>query len=288
VLALTTQTEVGGERLKLALAQPTASLRVLAQLPREAPSNGKDAETSALQAQVRSLSADRERLATRLTSIERHLDDLTGSIQRQVAPPSSPSPRARQPEPAPVASVTPAAPTPRRSASAPPSVPALPEKTQIALLASAIINPLAMPPGSEGTGSWPEPEAPAMAAPPLTESREIVPLPPTRLAAVPPKTAQTSLQRVPLRYEYGIELAVAADLEALRTRWAAVKANYGPMLAGLQPIALRDPRPGVTHVRLVAGPLPNLTAARQSCARLAAARAACRPARFTADAVVQQ
>src|SRR5258708_37386930 len=88
-LAITTQTEGGSERLALALspANPPVLAADMADLKRRALE--KDAETKRLETQVQTLAADRDRLAIRLASIERNLDDMTGSIKRQaaVAPP---------------------------------------------------------------------------------------------------------------------------------------------------------------------------------------------------------
>jgi hypothetical protein len=76
-------------------------------------------------------------------------------------------------------------------------------------------------------------------------------------------------------------------MDGLRQRWASVKANYGPLLVGLSPVAVRDRHTGATTVRLVAGPLPNLNAARQLCARVAAMNGNCWPARINPADVVQ-
>src|SRR5664279_4704869 len=88
-LAITTQTEGGSERLAYALAPgaPRNLAVEMAELKRRAVE--KDAETKRLEAQVVTLALDRERLTSRLTSIERNLDDVTGSIKKQaaVAPP---------------------------------------------------------------------------------------------------------------------------------------------------------------------------------------------------------
>lgn len=311
-LAATTQTETGGERLKLALNPLLVQTHAVAELPpRKAE---KDAGTRALESEVRRLASDRDRLATRLASLERHLDEVTGSIERRPATPtsgSSSSPALQlQPQPAPVASTAAATVAPASQEHAPVAMTAAAvtgAATRDAIyLAAPLIDPLALPPGSEREGWWPVTDATPTTAPPLTEAREIVPLPPTRLAAQPATrlaalpamrvtAASPTNRHAPVlapaaaaHHEYGIELAAAPDMEALRTQWSAVKANYGPLLAGLQPIALRDARPGSKQLRLVAGPMPSLAAARQACARLAAARAACRPASFTAAAVVQQ
>ena len=62
----------------------------------------------------------------------------------------------------------------------------------------------------------------------------------------------------------GIDLGGAPNMEVLRERWAAVKANFGPLLTGLHPLAARDRKPGSTELRLVVGPMPNLAAAQAS------------------------
>lgn len=71
-----------------------------AQLARLAATEG---DTRRLIEIVRSLAGDRERLLTRLSAIERSLEDVTGSIQKQAAatPPPPPQPPAKPPAAAP-------------------------------------------------------------------------------------------------------------------------------------------------------------------------------------------
>ena len=69
----------------------------------------------------------------------------------------------------------------------------------------------------------------------------------------------------------------------MRLQWLALKANYGPLLAGLRPSAAREQRGSVTHFRLVAGPLPNYAAAARLCARLNAAHAVCHAGKFAGE-----
>ena len=103
------------------------------------------------------------------------------------------------------------------------------------------------------------------------------PLPPVRVAAATP-----SEPAPPPKPEYGIDLGSAASLEALRVHWASVKANYGPLLVGLRPLAAAHPRrPSGVIYRLVAGPLPNMADAAQLCARFPPTRTGCRPAKFS-------
>ena len=60
-----------------------------------------------------------------------------------------------------------------------------------------------------------------------------------------------------------------------------MKANYGPLLAGLRPVAVQRPKhPTGVIYRLVAGPLPNATDAIRLCARFPVLRTGCRPAKF--------
>ena len=77
-------------------------------------------------------------------------------------------------------------------------------------------------------------------------------------------------------------------MEAVRQRWTTVKANFGPLLSGMHPLAARDNRPGATGYRLVVGPLPNSAAASGLCAHFTAARTACRAVKFDGDPVVPQ
>ena len=67
----------------------------------------------------------------------------------------------------------------------------------------------------------------------------------------------------------------------LRIHWAVMKANYGPLLAGLHPLASRYPKhpTGVTY-RVVAGPLPTAAEAAKLCARFPVTRTGCHPAKF--------
>jgi hypothetical protein len=98
-----------------------------------------ESDTRRLTEIVRSLAGDRERLLTRLASIERGLEDVTGSIQKQAvnqkqaaatppaapAAPPSPPPAAAEPPPkmaaVPPQTVAPAQPTPPAQAPKPPA-----------------------------------------------------------------------------------------------------------------------------------------------------------------------
>jgi hypothetical protein len=82
--------------------------------------------------------------------------------------------------------------------------------------------------------------------------------------------------------EYGLDLGSASAIEALRTAWNAALRRHGVVLEGLRPVVqMRErPRPGATEFRLIAGPIPNATAAARLCATMTAAGAICAPAVF--------
>lgn len=264
------QTDSGSERLQSLLNGTAEAALPKAVAPMPSSAAEFEAAARALDAQVRSLSADRDRLVARLASLERHLDDVTGSIQ----------PATQQALPAPLAATT-----------SPPAAILAPKIAEPPVPAAQIINPLAAMPGSEAAATWPETAKPREAS-----EMELPPLPPPRMVASlpnPPETAQPAVTEAKAvlgaaRIEYGIELATGPTVDVLRAHWATVKANFGPMLTGLQPVAVRDRRVGVSGYRLVAGPMPSFTAAKQVCARFAQAHMACHPAKFDGQAIVQR
>jgi hypothetical protein len=263
VVAFVSVSDRGSRRLALAFAPTELPVRTVATVKIPRPQN--DTETLRLAAQVRALAADRDRLTARIASLEHQLDDLTGSIKRLA---DIPAPAANAPPPRPNAPAT--------------TQPALAKRDapKMSAATSPIKSPLAMP--ATGTAaSWPDkppPQAETNAAepadPPAQDAAapalEKVPLPPARIA-----TAE------PAKLEFGIALAGASSVEVARLQWAAVKANFGPLLAGLEPRALSESRGAATHYRLVAGPLPTYTAAARLCAHMIAAHATCQPVKFT-------
>lgn len=138
----------------------------------------------------------------------------------------------------------------------------------------AASGPEAMSVASDPTpGPAPEPAAEATSEPvPVT-----VPFPRPR----PPPRRHSHA-------EYGVELGTARDTEALRARWLAIKANFGPLLVGLSPVGVKDHRPGAAQLRLVAGPVKTLSAARELCARFEAAKGYCWPMRIDATDIVMR
>lgn len=269
-LAITTQTENGSERLQLAFAPERPAERAIAAADVPPRVLGIDKETLRLEAQLRVLAADRDRLTARLALLERNLDDMTGSIKRQAAQEAA-VPAAKPPVPSTPSTPPQAAAPESQPVAAPP-----PARAELPLIA-----PLAMPAHADSPANWPSTPA-QQTATPLPEP---VPLPPTRMASAP---ANEPMAEPPRKPGIGVDLGGAPSIEVLTLRWVAVKANFGPLLTGLHPLVARVQRPGATDVRLLVGPLPNIAAANQLCARFAAARVTCRPAKFDGQQLAQQ
>lgn len=240
-VALTSQTEAGSKRLRLALGFSGEPASVVAALPPGMDAN--DAETRRLAAQVRDLTADRERLNARIALLEHHLEDMTGSIKQQGEQIAA------------------------ARAASPPPAPSVPETIVVPPLAPAEL-PFFM--------SMRMPQAAEPPQPPQQAEGEPVPLPPVRVATTAVNEPASA------KGEFAIDLGGAASIEALRAHWATLKTNYGPLLAGLRPLVTQHPRQpsGVTY-RLVAGPLANAEDAARLCARFPALRTGCHATRFS-------
>jgi hypothetical protein len=97
----------GQQRLGVAIAALTGQTK--SQVAKADPEAARlarlaatETDTRRLTEIVRTLSTDRERLMARLTVLERNLEDVTGSIRRQVAaPPPTPTQTAAPPPPSP-------------------------------------------------------------------------------------------------------------------------------------------------------------------------------------------
>jgi hypothetical protein len=92
----------------------------------------------------------------------------------------------------------------------------------------------------------------------------------------------------PVQKAFGVDLGGATTIDALRAHWSAVKANYGPILRGLQPVYFTYQRAGRTEYRLILGPLANTAAAAHVCAQMATVRAFCRTATFEGERLATQ
>lgn len=249
---LMTQTDIGAQRLQMVFSsEPAAKSISEANFVPRPEADALKRETLRLEAQVRELAADREKLNARIASLESSLSDVTGSIKRELAA------VAAKPStvPAPVAATAPAPPPP--TVSTPQTAP------------PARLEPIT----AEAKNDHATAGDPRVAAP----LGEPIPLPPMRVAGVATATS-----------DIAIDLGGARSLEIMQQRWAAVKANFGPLLNGLQPLVAHDSRPNMIPYRLIVGPLPNAAAAAQVCARFAASKVTCRATKFAGEPLTIQ
>jgi|SRR5579884_348010 len=250
-LVFAAQSETGSTRLQLALQTfPEPAPQPVVAVARSGPGPA----LSVIEAQVDRLISDREQLNSRLATLEQGLQDVTGSIRRQE---QRPEPGARAPGPPFIE---------------PPVIPApetLPPPTVAVTPPTAATQPARTAPAASS-----EP-ARANAQSMDAHSSVNIPLPGGTTAPTP-------------HAQFGVELGTAPDMDALRARWVAVKANFGPLLVGLNPVAVRDHRSGNTSLRLIAGPLPSMAVARELCTKFIAGNGRCVPTRVDAAEIVQR
>jgi hypothetical protein len=106
---------------------------------------------------------------------------------------------------------------------------------------------------------------------------ETVPAPgPAATVQEPPPEAAEAAPRA----EFGIDIGRANSLDGLRQLWIALRNKHASALEGLRPIVTmrEQARSGAVELRLVAGPLPNASAAARMCASLSGV--ACHPTVF--------
>ncbi|HET9412734.1 MAG TPA: hypothetical protein VFO74_01250 [Pseudolabrys sp.] len=163
-------------------------------------------------------------------------------------------------------------------------------KRQAAATAAVLAARAAAPP------SQPQPSiaAPVASATPAAAAPEpkpdpvitsSVPLPPERAAAA---QASAGPEAAASTNEFGLDLGGASTLDGVQQRWTTVKANFGPLLINLRPLAAPERRQGKTGYRLVVGPLPNSPAATGLCAHFNAAHTPCRAVRFEGEQIAQR
>ncbi|MEJ2625776.1 MAG: hypothetical protein P8Z80_14915 [Pseudolabrys sp.] len=91
------------------------------------------------------------------------------------------------------------------------------------------------------------------------------------------------------RTSYGVDLGGATSVTVAKAQWAALKANFGPILIGMRPVAVRNHRFLTSgSFRLVAGHVRSWAAAKRVCALMARQQFACEPVKFEGDKVIWQ
>ena len=245
--------DAGSRRLMASAPASNAAGTAQKAAPPAAPAPDRDAESRRLSEVLGALVADREQLVARIGAIERNLEDVTGSIQRQAAaaaaaPSASPAPPPRAPPvPASPAAAAPAPPPPSKEAALTPAEPGNP--------ASPARAPVA--PGNSGGADG----AAFPGEPPV----------------VPPAAELAAIHA-----EFGVDVGGAASFDGLRVLWASTKGSNAALLEGLHPVVAtrENSRTKAVELRLIAGPLANVEAAARLCAMLTAARRYCQPVAF--------
>jgi hypothetical protein len=243
VAVLVSLTPTGSQRIGTAVAALAGrEVRPPAQLAARQAEIENDRRS--LNEALRLLASDRDRLMTRVGSIERNLDDITGSIKSQMAARPMPETDSLQESNFDALPAITARTSPAKRADLPDWLANVPEP-------------------------WPSPSS-AMEFAPGPPS----PAPSMRVSALP--GAQPMAPTVVSRTEFGVDIGSGSDLDQVRMLWTAAKARYGRMFGNLRPIVVRqEDRAGNPDYRLVVGPLANASAAARLCATLGAADAVC-------------
>ncbi|MGE0564415.1 MAG: hypothetical protein AB7O50_07855 [Pseudolabrys sp.] len=272
--------DTGTRRVQQALSgtpEIARAIPVVAQIPPAQPELEKLARR--LNDTVKQLAMERERLGERIASLERNLEDVTGSVRTPAT--------------------TAAAPATVPASAAPPVSPAVPSMTIFtAVPPLPMDSPAVWPatrPAAAGETSTPAPEMPAQAAKPDTPP---VPLPPVRTdrettgSVAEPNAENAEARSAEARGAndvLGLDLGGARSIDALTIHWSALKVKFGDQLNSLIPVvSIRERKPGVPELRLIAGPVAGVEAATKLCMELVSARAPCRPTQFAGQRLMQR
>lgn len=254
------------------------------------------AESRRLSQAIETLNGDRDRLYTRVTSVEQGLESVTGSIKRQTVAAAPPTVAAAPvPVPAPPPAVATVEPAPAPQAAAPPPSVAAPAPL-IGPVASAA--PVAEPASPAKPGAIMA--APMPASAPLMTSKSIMAPPdpaatrlsepvaepaPEVVAAVQPAAPEPAAAEPPAvavpRTEFGIDLGGANSVDGLRALWRSI-AKSNKALAGLRPIIMvKERSTGLgMQLRLVLGPLSDAATAAKICAIMTESNRPCETSMF--------
>ncbi|HMM88717.1 hypothetical protein [Bradyrhizobium sp.] len=265
-------------------------------------------EARRLAAAIETLNMDRDRLYSRVTSLEQGLDSVTGAIAKQGSGASSPPVPRAEPQTAPsappvapvaTAPAAPAAPVADKSTSGAPTgepnpatvaaaakeaVKSETAKAENAEPEAAAKGDLAKPKAAKPSPATPLMASRSMMAPPDPAAGRLVE-PSKALGAViaspiPDVVASTSSEpdtddaapKVSLqRTEFGVDLGTANSVNGLRALWRGLlKSRSNAPLASLRPIiVIKEGTNGLgMQLRLVAGPINDAGAAAKICAVL--------------------
>ena len=229
--------ELGLRRIALAFA----SIQGMPAAPQARQVPARDnGEMQRLSDSLSQITTDRNRMLARLEAIERHLDDLTGSINRNAGP-------ARASE-----NISPSSPPPPPRAEVATAPVAAPPNVQVA----------STPPSNVASAPVPAVQQPPVVAP----AQEAAP-------AETPPTAKVDFG-VDLGSAQTVD-GLRVLWTAAKGRHGALLEGMRPIIA-----IRENSRPGNMELRLVVGPIPSAALAARLCVVMTAAGAVCQPAVF--------
>jgi hypothetical protein len=225
-----------------------------------------EAEARRLAAAVRGLDAENQELKSRVAAVEHSVDDITGSVARQIE-------------------------TIRKTGPGPAPVPAPAANNAPAAAAAALASKAA--PAEPPVGATPAPVQPGEAAPAAPHTATPIPAAPAPHAAAPaPNTALPAphAESPAPPPQYGVDIGSAVSIQVLRARWLGIRSAHAQLFDGLMPVVmLREvPQTGRVELRLVVGPLANAEAAAKLCTKLVPYRLSCQPTLFSGQHVALQ
>ncbi len=295
VAVLASRSDVGGERIAGLFSGRSDRTKVAAE------PFVTQAEERRLTEAVRRLDAENDALKSRLAAVEHNMDDITGSVTRQIeaikktdaspAPDRSP-PSAAAPAPPAVIAPPPAV-SPPGPAAGPAAAPASNAVIAIPPAAPAPAQGAAAAPASNAATAAPPAALAPLPLPALAPAHAQVaaaePLPPRIAtpipAAAPPRAASSAAT-----LKYGVDIGNAVSIEVLRARWLGIHSAHSRLFEGLIPVVMLRgvPHTGRIELRLVVGPLVSAEAAAKLCVALAPYRLPCQPTLFSSQHIALQ
>jgi hypothetical protein len=220
-----------------------------------------DAQTQRLAGVVDGLAADRERLTARIGTIERNLEDVTGTIKRQAVESSG------------ATSAAPPAPAANLVATGPVTAPTTKEAAKELPKDAAKDVTMSPVPGPLNILAVRQPAAASEAQPAPTEALANLPM---------IRSEETNPAEPSPRIDFGVDVGGAVNFDGLRVLWTSTKGSNAALFEGLHPVvAVREnSRTKNVELRLVVGPLANIEGAAHLCANLSATRRYCQPVAF--------
>lgn len=286
VVVMVSRSQVGTERIA-GLFSGRSDRTQVASRPLDA-----QAEERRLADAVRSLSAQNDELKSRLAAVERNVDDITGSVARQIE-------AIKKTDPNPVQDRSPPAAAAPESHAVPASpLAAAPPESHPVLAAPPLVAPAPAPAPESHPVITSRP--PLSLAPPATSAPPPPAAAPAQTATAGPLQSRTAIpaQAAPpasaaapaATLKYGVEIGDAVSIEVLRAHWLGIHSAHGKLFEGLKPVVMLR---GMSHagrveLRLVVGPLASAEAAAKLCTALAPYRLPCQPTLFSGQHIALQ